>query len=43
MLTLHNPWGSAYSGSLPMTFTESLAALAANDCSVYMSVGKVLT
>lgn len=40
MLTLHNPWGSSYSGSLAMTFTESLGALAANDCSIYMSVGK---
>jgi len=40
MLTLHNPWGAAYSGPLPMTFTESLASLAANNCSVYMTSGK---
>ena len=40
MLTLHNPWGSAYSGPLAMTFTKSLASLAANDCSVYMTTGK---
>ena len=40
MLTLHNPWGSAYSGPLAMTFTESLASLAANDCTVYMTTGK---
>jgi hypothetical protein len=38
-LTLHNPWGSAYSGSLPMTFTESLASLAANNCWVYATTG----
>ena len=40
MFTLHNPWGAAYSGPLAMTFTESLASLAANDCSVYMTSGK---
>jgi hypothetical protein len=42
MLTLHNPWGSAYSGSLPMTFNESIAGLAANDCSLYMTQGKAI-
>jgi hypothetical protein len=39
-LTLHNPWGSAYSGPLAMTFTESLASLAAADCEVFATSGK---
>jgi hypothetical protein len=38
-LTLHNPWGSGYSGSLPMTFTESLSALAANNSWLYSTNG----
>ena len=38
-LTLHNPWGAAYSGSLPMTFTESLASLAANNSWIYATTG----
>ena len=42
MLTLHNPWGSGYSGPLAMTFNESLSALAADNCSVYMTAGKAL-
>jgi hypothetical protein len=42
MLTLHNPWGSGYSGPLAMTFNESLASLAANNCSVYTTTGKPL-
>jgi hypothetical protein len=39
-LTLHNPWGSAYSGPLAMTFTESLTSLAASDCEVFATTGK---
>lgn len=42
MLTLHNPWGSAYSGPLAMTFTESLASLAAVDCTVFATTGKAV-
>jgi hypothetical protein len=42
MLTLHNPWGAGYSGPLAMTFNESLASLAANNCSVYATAGKPL-
>ena len=38
-LTLHNPWGSGYSGSLPMTFTESLASLAASNSWIYAATG----
>jgi hypothetical protein len=41
-LTLHNPWGSGYSGPLAMTFTESLASLAAADCTVFATTGKPL-
>jgi hypothetical protein len=40
MLTLHNPWGSGYSGPLAMTFTESLSSLAAADCEVFATTGK---
>jgi hypothetical protein len=39
-LTLHDPWGLAYSGPLAMTFTESLASLAAADCEVFATSGK---
>jgi hypothetical protein len=39
-LTLHNPWGSGYSGPLAMTFNESLASLAAADATVFMTTGK---
>jgi hypothetical protein len=42
MLTLHNPWGAGYSGPLAMTFNESLASLAADNCSVYATAGKPL-
>ena len=40
MLTLHNPWGSAYSGPLAMTFTISLASLAADDVTIFATTGK---
>jgi hypothetical protein len=40
MLTLNNPWGSAYSGPLAMTFTISLASLAADDVTVFATTGK---
>ncbi len=41
-MTLHNPWGSGYSGPLAMTFTESLASLAAADCEVFATKGKAI-
>jgi hypothetical protein len=41
-LTLHNPWGSAYSGPLAMTFTESLGSLAAADCTIFATTGKAV-
>ena len=40
MLTLHNPWGSAYSGPLAMTFSISLASLAADDVTIFATTGK---
>ena len=43
LLTLHNPWGSAYSGPLATTFTESLAQLAGVYASVYMTTGSPTT
>ncbi len=42
LLTLHNPWGSAYSGPLAMTFTESLSQLAGVDATVFMTTGKAV-
>jgi hypothetical protein len=42
MVTLHNPWGSAYSGSLAMTFTMSLAQLAADNVTVFATSGKAI-
>jgi hypothetical protein len=42
MLTLHNPWGSAYSGPLAMTFNISLATLAADDVTVFATTGKAI-
>ena len=43
VFTLHNPWGSAASTSLAMTFTETLGARAADNCSVYMTTGKAVS
>lgn len=40
VITLHNPWGSAYSGSTAMTFTETIGQLAADNCALYMTTGK---
>ena len=42
-LTLHNPWGSAYSGPQAMTFTASLASLAALDCTIFTTIGQAAT
>ncbi len=38
--TIQNPWNSAYSGPLAMTFTESIQALAQDDCSLYAASGR---
>ena len=39
-LTIQNPWGSAYSGPLAMTFTESIQQLAQDNCSLYAASGR---
>ena len=41
-LTIQNPWGSAYSGPLSMTFTESIQALAQANCSLYAASGRLV-
>jgi Calpain family cysteine protease len=38
--TIQNPWNSAYSGPLAMTFTESIQALAQDNCSLYAASGR---
>jgi len=41
-LTIRNPWGSSYSGSLAMTFTESIQQLAADNTSLWVTSGKAV-
>jgi hypothetical protein len=38
-ISIQNPWGSAYSGSLQMSFTDTIAQLAADSVSVYATTG----
>ncbi len=38
-LTIHNPWNTAYSGSLSMSFTETMQQLAANNCTLWVTSG----
>jgi hypothetical protein len=38
--TIRNPWNSAYSGLLAMTFTESIQALAQDNCALYAAGGR---
>ena len=38
--TIQNRWNSDYSGSLAMTFTESIQALAQDNCSLYAASGR---
>jgi hypothetical protein len=38
-ITLQNPWNTAYSGSLSMSFTESIKQLASDGCALYASTG----
>ena len=38
-LTIHNPWNTAYSGSLAMSFTETIQQLAADHCTLYATSG----
>ncbi len=39
-LTIHNPWNTAYSGSLSMSFTETIQQLAANNCTLWVTSGR---
>ncbi len=38
-ISIQNPWNSAYSGSLQMSFTDTLKQLAADDVSIYVTTG----
>jgi len=38
-ITLQNPWNTAYSGSLSMSFTETIKQLASADCTLYATSG----
>jgi Calpain family cysteine protease len=38
-LTIQNPWNTAYSGSLAMSFTESIQQLAANNSTLWVTSG----
>lgn len=42
MVTLQNPWNTAYSGPLSMNFSESIKQLAADDCTFWVTSGKAL-
>jgi hypothetical protein len=39
-ISIQNPWNTAYSGSLQMSFTDTLAQLAADNVSIYVTTGK---
>jgi hypothetical protein len=39
-LAIQNPWGSAYSGSLAMSFTETIQQLAADNCALWVTSGR---
>ena len=38
-ISIQNPWNTAYSGSLQMSFTDTLAQLAADNVSIYVTTG----
>jgi hypothetical protein len=38
-ISIQNPWNSAYSGSLQMSFTDTIALLAADNVSIYATTG----
>jgi hypothetical protein len=38
--TIQNPWNTAYSGPLPMSFTETIQPLAHDNCSLYAASGR---
>ena len=39
-LSIQNPWGSSYSGSLAMGFTETIQQLSADNCCLWVTSGK---
>jgi hypothetical protein len=39
MISIQNPWNTAYSGSLQMSFTDTIAQLAADSVSIYATTG----
>jgi hypothetical protein len=39
VLSIHNPWNTAYSGSLAMNFTETIQQLAADHCTLWVAYG----
>ncbi|MGO4872391.1 MAG: C2 family cysteine protease [Roseiarcus sp.] len=38
-ITLQNPWNTAYSGSIAMTFTDTIKQLASAGCTLYATTG----
>ena len=41
-ISIQNPWNTAYSGSLQMSFTDTIAQLAADNVSIYATTGTKL-
>jgi hypothetical protein len=41
-ISIQNPWNTSYSGSLAMSFTESISQLAADGCALYATTGKAV-
>lgn len=39
-ITLQNPWNTAYSGSIAMSFTDSISQLAKAGCTLYATTGQ---
>ena len=38
--TIQNPWNTAYSGPLAMSFTETIQQLAQDNCALYAANGR---
>jgi hypothetical protein len=38
-VSIQNPWNTAYSGSLQMSFTDTIAQLASDNVSIYSTTG----
>jgi calpain family cysteine protease len=41
-ISIQNPWNTSYSGSLAMSFTETIGQLAADNCTLYATTGKAV-